>query len=223
MRKSTTGRSLVIHGIEQLELTTPQLVATSGPERFPRPWSISADGKTLLLVDPSNRGNPRIGVVELEQSDKVRSLPLDVKERLDDPSLSPDGRWMLYTQGTGTQVGEINFRPFPDVRQQRRPFAPGSQPVFSADGKEMFAFDGAGLSVASFQTSPSPRVGNLRRLFTGRYLYSGVGRAWDVDSKNDRFLMITAPEEKGEPEPTQVAVEVTLNWFEELRQRVPKR
>ena len=54
---------------------------------------------------------------------------------------------------------------------------------------------------------------------------SGIGgRAWDVDPKNDRFLMITMPQtaagEAGRP--PQVQFGVVLNWFEELRQRVPK-
>jgi hypothetical protein len=47
-----------------------------------------------------------------------------------------------------------------------------------------------------------------------------------VDPKNDRFLMITMPEGRPAaappPPPPEVRINVVLNWFEELKQRVPK-
>jgi len=53
-----------------------------------------------------------------------------------------------------------------------------------------------------------------------------LGRAWDVDSKNDRFLMITLPDEspaaREAPSP-RPQIKVVLNWFEELDRRLPKR
>lgn len=50
-----------------------------------------------------------------------------------------------------------------------------------------------------------------------------LGRAWDVDPKNDRFLMITLPtaDTAGGPA-AQPEIDVVLNWIEELKQRVPK-
>jgi serine/threonine-protein kinase len=199
---------------------TPQLVATQNPGRYPLPWSVSADGKTLFVVDATTN-DFKLGAVELDKGDKITRL-LDAKDRLEqDPSLSPDGHWMLYAAGNGPGTNEIDIRPFPNLAQQRQLIGSGNEPVFSADGTEIFAFDGAGLAVAPVQISPSLRVGKFRPLFSGRYLYTSAGRAWDVDTKNHRFLMITADDEVHEPASTQVPVEVTLNWFEELRQRVP--
>jgi hypothetical protein len=50
-----------------------------------------------------------------------------------------------------------------------------------------------------------------------------LGRAWDVDPKNDRFLMITRPDVGADasPEQSQTRINVVLNWFEELKERVP--
>jgi len=102
-------------------------------------------------------------------------------------------------------------------------------PVFSADGSEIFFFDGGGLSVAPVPYSPF-RVSGSRKLFRGQYWYGvagptgALGRAWDVDSKNDRFLMInlqsadTAGGRAAEPD----EIDVVVNWLEELKQRVPK-
>ena len=89
-------------------------------------------------------------------------------------------------------------------------------------------FDRAGISVATVQYAPF-RVSPPRKLFRGQYWYGVggpdgfLGRAWDFDSKKNRFLMITLPSNgTGKPDSTQVPLDVTLNWFEELRQRVPK-
>ena len=140
---------------------------------------------------------------------------------------------MLYYEFTELPglpaTAEINIRPFPDVRQQRRPVGRGVEPVFSADGSEIFLFDGDGLSVAPVQYSPF-RVGNERKLFRGQYWYGvggqeGVlGRAWDVDPKNDRFLMITMPgATSAQTAPVQLQIDVVINWLEEFRERAPKR
>ena len=203
---------------------TPELLARGDN---PFPWSISADGKTLLLVNAPSLADINLATLELGKEDKVRPL-LDLSEQLSEPSLSPSGQWLLYYEfGQSGAVGEVNIRPFPDVQQQRRPVGPGIQPVFSADGSEIFLFDGAGLSVAPVQYSPF-RVGNLRKLFRGRYWYGTAtpdgqgGRAWDRDPKNDRFLMITFPTaDTTQGAPAQPEIDVVVNWLEELRQRVP--
>jgi hypothetical protein len=66
-------------------------------------------------------------------------------------------------------------------------------------------------------------------LFRGQYWYGiagpdgSLGRAWDVDPKNDRFLMISLPDETFRAAAPQVEINIVLNWFEELERRVPKR
>jgi serine/threonine-protein kinase len=203
----------------------------SGMGANPLPWSISADGSTLLLVDAPSLQDLTLSELNVREKEQKAQPLLDLAEQLSEPSLSPNGQWMAYYEFKDRVVdGEVNIRPFPDVRQQRRPVGPGIHPVFSPDGSEIFVFDGAGLSVAPVQYAPF-RVGNLSKLFRGRYWYgassaSGIGgRAWDVDPKNDRFLMITMPEAGSRaagPGP-QPSFRVVLNWFEELEQRVPKR
>jgi hypothetical protein len=205
----------------------PELVATSGTGQNPLPWAISPDDNTLLLVDAISVTDVNLATLDIEQDDETRPL-LDLAEGVAEPSLSPDGRWMLYYAFTSGTIPEINIRPFPDVGQQRRPVGPGAHAVFSADGSEIFLFDGSGLSVVSVQYAPF-RVGASQMLFRGQYWYGvagpdgTLGRAWDVDPNNDRFLMITLPDagdgEDGEPD--RPRINVVLNWFEELKQRVP--
>jgi serine/threonine-protein kinase len=206
---------------------TPEFLARSPTNLFPLPWSISADGKTLFISDAASFNDINLATLDVGQADTTTPL-LDLVEQVGQPVLSPNGQWLAdreYNQPDDPT--EITLRPFPGVRQQRRAVASGNHPVFSADGSELFFFDLAGLSVVPVQYAPL-RVGAPRPLFRGQYWYGiggpdgANGRAWDVDPKNDRFLMITLPEGAGptdaQPPPR---IRIVLNWFEELRQRVP--
>jgi serine/threonine-protein kinase len=209
---------------------TAELRARSGTGQNPLPWSMSPDDKTLLLVDAITLEDVNLATVDIENNAEETAQLLDLAEQLAEPSLSPNGEWLVYYEfgqiGPVTEA-EVNIRPYPDVRQQRRPVSPGGHPIFSADGSEIFFFDGGGLSVASVQYTPF-RVGSAQRLFRGPYWYGvagpeGVlGRAWDVDPNHDRFLMITIPDAGTEGgEQARVRISIVLNWFEELRQRAP--
>ena len=61
-------------------------------------------------------------------------------------------------------------------------------------------------------------VGKARMLFEGPYLPApAVNRNYDVSSDGQQFLMVKASGQ--EQTPTQI--NVVLNWFEELKRRVP--
>jgi serine/threonine-protein kinase len=208
---------------------TPELLARSESGNNPLAWSVSGDGDTLLLVDAVSLQDVNIATLGIGKDKTVKSL-LDLTENLAEPSLSPNGQWLVYEEFRDSTAldSEIDIRPFPDVRQQRRPVAPGLHPIFSADGSEIFFFDREGLSVAPVQYSPF-RVGGARKLFRGQYWYGvagptgNLGRAWDVDSKNDRFLMITMPSADSAGGLTgQREIDVVVNWLEQLKQRVTK-
>jgi eukaryotic-like serine/threonine-protein kinase len=208
-----------------------KFLARSPTGQNPLPWSISPDGKTLLLVDALSLTDADIATLKIDQDDMLAPL-VDDAELTTEPSLSPDGQWLLYSHrasaANGPEASETNIRPFPGVTQQRRPVGPGAHPVFSADGSEIFFFDGDGISAAAVQYAPF-RVGNVQKLFRGQYWYGvagpngALGRAWDVDPKNNRFLMITMPGTSGNSADARPQIEVVLNWFDELKTRVPVR
>jgi hypothetical protein len=131
----------------------------------------------------------------------------------------------------GQQEPEINIRTFPDATRQRYPVAVGGNPVFSRSGSELFFFDGGGLSVVSMTYQPSLEIGAVQPMFRATYWYGvagpngTLGRAWDVDRRAKRFLMIRMPgasTSSGEaPAPPPIRLNVVLNWLEELKARVP--
>ena len=57
------------------------------------------------------------------------------------------------------------------------------------------------------------KVSRLEPLFEGHYLFRVDHRDYDV-APDGRFLMIQEPEESA-----PLGIHVTLNWFEELKQR----
>ena len=140
-----------------------------------------------------------------------------------EPSISPNGAWIAYAGAGGQANSEIDIRPFPAVSRTRIPVGPGESPVFSRDGSELFFFDGSSLLVAPITYETTLRVGPPRRLFESTaYLWSAGGRSWDADPSGERFLMIRKPGTgEGDGARQSEQINVVLNWFEDLKRRVP--
>jgi serine/threonine-protein kinase len=193
----------------------------------PTPWGISADGELIVGTVAGSATDVDLATLGIGTDENLVTI-IDDDAITVEPSLSPNGQWMVYYQTGAGDTPEINIRPYPDVRQQRRPVVEGVHPVFSADGAELFFFDSAGLSSIAIEYSPF-RIGIPQQLFRGQYWYGvggpggQLGRAWDVDPSGERFLMITLPggqPQAGGEQPRQ-QINVVLNWFEELERRVP--
>ena len=64
------------------------------------------------------------------------------------------------------------------------------------------------------KTTPTFTYGNPHELFEGRYA------APDIHPDGDRFHMLQL-EESGQTGPDLEQINIVLNWFEELKERVP--
>ena len=72
---------------------------------------------------------------------------------------------------------------------------------------------------ADITTQPGFAAGKPRVLFEGRYeLSPATAPNYSISRDGQRFLMLK-PADAGEVAPTQI--NVVLNWFEELKRRVP--
>jgi len=75
------------------------------------------------------------------------------------------------------------------------------------------------MMAVDIATQPGFSVGKPRVLFEGRYEPTpATFPNYDVSPDGQHFLMLK-PAEASEAAPTQI--NVVLNWFEELKQRVP--
>ena len=140
---------------------------------------------------------------------------------------SPDGRWVAYAT-TERGITTISVRPFPAVPGVRHQLLPRSSqpkhPVWSADSKQLFYNPGPGqFESVSVTTLPTFAFGNpvaLPRPFPGAA--PNVRRPYDI-TPDGRFVSAIAAGQSPSRRPTAPQIQVVLNWFTELKQRVPTR
>ena len=95
----------------------------------------------------------------------------------------------------------------------------GTEPVWNHNGRELFYSYGDKMMAVDIGTRPSFTVGKPGMLSEGRYVAPpGTTPNYDVSPDGQRFLMFK-PSEQAQAAPTQI--NVVLNWFEELKHRVP--
>jgi len=193
------------------------------------PWSFSSDGKFLLMQELTSLTHADIGMLSME-GDHVRKLLLHSEYAQAQPKISPDGQWLAYhsTESTGVAFkGEVFVRPFPDVNKGKWQISTGggSCPLWSPDGRELFYLseDNSAMAV-SMETKPAIRFGTPRVLFKSKYqgVTESSGTPWDVHPDGKRFIMIKPPEAaQSQASAPRPKIHIVLNWFEELKQRVP--
>jgi len=150
-----------------------------------------------------------------------------LQEKYDErqPQISPSGRWIAYVSNESGQ-DEIYVRPFPAVDEGRWQISTrgGDNPLWSADGRELFYRNGDAVMAVSVNTDPNFSHETPETLFQGTYLYLDgvVGTLWDISPDGKRFLM--QKQSLGESVTEGVSrpkINIVLNWFEELKERVP--
>ena len=151
----------------------------------------------------------------------VRTALLEGEYVEDNATVSPDGRWVAY-ESTESGRLEVYVRSFPDVSRFRIQISPngGTKPVWSPNGRELFYLDGQ----QNMMLVPV-RSGNVferdapQQLFSAGVYFATQVRNFDIARDGQRFLMIKELREAAEAQ-AEVTINVVLNWFEELKQRV---
>jgi serine/threonine protein kinase len=181
------------------------------------PDSFSPDGQLLAF----HEANPTTGedILVLRLSDR-KILPfLRTPFNEADPRFSPDGRWIAYMSDESGR-SEIYVQPYPGPGGKWQISTnSGTEPVWNRNGRELFYRNGNKMMAVEITTQPSFALGNPRVLFEGPYALATVPISnYDVSPDGRRFLMVK-PTEQAQAAPTQI--NVVLNWFEELKQKVP--
>jgi hypothetical protein len=146
--------------------------------------------------------------------------------------ISPDGRWLAY-QSNESKSGqfEIYVRPFPDVKGGYWQVSTegGTQPLWSraSGGGELFyrSLTGAVMSVKVNPGTGWSASAPVKLFDGGLYSFGegeAFGRAYDYDSRRQRFLMVRTPESPGSSARPPGFV-VVQNWLEELQRLVPTK
>ena len=201
----------------------------SAPEPNIWPLSWSSDGKSFLTSDAGGQGIIDIAAISME-GDRERKLLLAEKYKETQPQISPDGRWLAYMSDESGE-DQIYIRPFPELNKGKEQISAsgGRSPLWSPDGKELFyravgSNMGAVMAV-SIETEPALKPGKPRLLFSGPYdIARGDGQyCWDIHPDGRRFLMIKPAgiTDDESPKRRSPRINVVVNWFEELKERVP--
>ena len=179
------------------------------------PYAWTADGRLIF------EANGDIGVFRPEgEGDGV--LLLDEDFPLFGPALSQDGRWLAY-HSTERDRSAIVVRSFPNIDDGpwRVPSDFGRRPVWSPDGRELFFVGEANLLVAQVETEAIFTALPAEPLFSLRDYEIGNGRQYDLAPTGERFIFLKrATPASGEARFTNLIY--VENWFEELKERVPR-
>ena len=180
--------------------------------------SASQDGR-LLVFTLSTSGGTQLWTVNLrDKPEPARYFSNGFN--LAHPAFSPDGRWMAYDSDESGHV-EVYVQSFPDpnVKRWKVSSAEGSEPMWTRGGRELVYRKGDTVMtvVTDLQNG---RSGPPSMLFAGAYPDNPGWtrpRSYDVSRDGERFLMTKLP--SGQPRPR---IAVVLNWFDELRAKVPR-
>jgi len=183
---------------------------------------ISPDGRTLIYTDVvDNATRWEIMTVPADGSGEPSPLVTGPSRR-GTGSIAPNGRWIAYRSDESGRF-EIYVQPYPGPGA-RVPVSieGGSAPLWSADSRELFYRRGDNMIMAAEITGGVvPEVVGQTPLFSAQPYRRANGNRMYHLGPDGRFLMMRPPmtDDSGEPQPPRITV--VLNWFEELRSRVP--
>jgi Tol biopolymer transport system component len=186
---------------------------------FPGSWS--PDGRTLAFLrhPPSDLTEFGLFDVEARRSTKLLAGQTNVTH----PQISPDGRWLAYTVQSSRPQVHVAALGETLIRRQITTGA-GHSPVWSRDGKLLYYRGVAGQTGTggffAVDVSGLPTTIGKPTTVVEPGLSAGRGGAhhagYDVAPDGRLLIVQQAPEESA-----PLRFEIVLNWFEELKQRVP--
>jgi Tol biopolymer transport system component/tRNA A-37 threonylcarbamoyl transferase component Bud32 len=190
-------------------------LTTSEYTQVPMSWS--PDGELLAYFEVNPATQRDIWVLRLSDRKALSFLQTRFDEAV--PRFSPDGHWLTYTSNESGRF-EVYVQPYPGPGGKWQISTEGgTEPMWNPNGRELFYRSGDKMMAVEIATQPGFAAGTPRTLFEGRYETAMVPiDNYDVSPDGQRFLMLK-PVEQEQAAPTQI--NVVLNWFEELKQKVP--
>jgi serine/threonine-protein kinase len=189
------------------------------PEVQLQPESWSPDGKLFFSVSPANQS--RLWMRTLGVGQKPSQV---MRAYATNSNFSRDGRWFVYTSTQVTGRQEVYVKPYPvtDAMFQISTMG-GHYPIWSPDGKQIYyATDELGgtsqIMSVDVQTQPSFVVLKTTPLPV-KGILSNQGRGGFDITPDGKYFAVLMPRDAVKPRQSQI--NITLNWFGELKQRVP--
>ena len=180
------------------------------------PGSWSPDGKVLAYSEMSPTAGDDIWMLPVERDRKAR-LWLETPFTEVGAQFSPDGRWIAYSSDESGQL-EVYVRPYTGSGGKVQVSTDGGQhPIWARNGQELFYRNGDKMMAVAVKTSANFDAGTPHLLFEKRNPVAGPTPGYAISPDGQRFLMI----QPIESEQAATQINLVLNWFEELKRRVP--
>jgi Tol biopolymer transport system component len=177
--------------------------------------SWSPDGQVLSFeeINPVTRRD--VWVYTL--SDRKAHPFLNTQFNETAPEFSPDGRWLAYASDESGRY-EIYVQPYPGRGGKWQISTEGgTEPRWARNG-EIFYRSGMKMMAVDTRLKPTFSADKPKMLFEGQYVPSlATMHNYDVSPDGQRFLMVKDSEQAT----LTTQINVVLNWFEELKQKVP--
>ncbi|HXB66808.1 MAG TPA: hypothetical protein VNY05_01085 [Candidatus Acidoferrales bacterium] len=197
------------------------------------PSSLSPDGRLLAfgLHDPgtgdhiwtlpsdlSDPDHPKLG--------KPEPFPREPDNQWD-AAFSTDGRWLAYTsfQSAGAQVFVQPFPASPSGGKWLISAGSGRFPIWSPNGRELFYLSDSDnrIMVAGYTAKGDSFVPEKPRQWSPTPIARmGVFRPLSLAPDGKRIVVFSVVSETPGDDKASVHVTVLLNFFDELRRRMPK-
>jgi serine/threonine-protein kinase len=186
------------------------------------PDSFSPDGQQLSFTAHASNNPSSVWILSLR--DRKATLFADGGSGLaEDSTFSPDGRWLAYSIDTPTGGGDMLYvQAFPPAPGKYQ-IAQGHAAFWSSDGKQL-TFDAGPRQYATVKvTTTGGFAFSSPTVFPGRLVGGPSGpRRYDV-LPDGRIIGAVNADSTQTDAPAAAQIQVVLNWFEELKQRVPAR
>ena len=207
--------------------TSEVLLAATESPGFPVSWS--ADNRFLSFLTSTPETRQDIWVLPLDGDPRQAGAEgrkpspwLATRSNETAPMFSPDGRWLAYVSNESGRY-EVYVRPYPGPGEKWQISSEGGrQPAWAHSGRELFYRIGDKMMVVDVTTGPSFSAGKPRMLFEGLYTHAAgpeevLFSNYDISPDDQRLLMV----QESDAAMAATQINVVLNWFEELKQKVP--
>jgi serine/threonine-protein kinase len=172
------------------------------------------DRMTLLYTERQPGAAGSKGIFMLRPGQKPQLL---VAPPASNSSVSPDGQWLAYAKQIAGRT-EVFIEPLPpngDIRQIT--FNGAGNPLWSRDGRQLFMVAFGSRQLLAVDIENGLPKGAIRPLPIEGIATPGP-RPYDVSADGKSFLVMFSKRAETTDVPAD-RIEVTLNWFEELKAR----
>jgi serine/threonine-protein kinase len=192
------------------------------------PWSFTPDGKRMAFIKQDSKViTYDLWTVSIEsdgaglRAEKPEALLETPAANESEPVFSPDGRWLAYSSNeSGTQ--QVYVRAFPDKGGKWQVSNNGGGEAMWSRGDLFFETPDLHIMAAAYTVKGDSFVAGKPRLWSEKPIWGSLTtKSLDLAPDGKRMVVLMpASEAKGAPE-AQNHVVFLLNFFDELRRKVP--